>query len=325
MQLLRWHSGRIGRGMAARGGLARAEAVAQLPPARHTGGWAGSHASAAVPDETETLTARLHSLEAVFAPLASSYAHPRELEEQPQFAEAVRLLQDPDVPLDTVMQYVLGTNWTLACAALAALIGRPDRDEAVDDVAGALRQALSLADVLRARVFRRRRAAAAGRRAGRRRQGLVARQRDHARASSATTSPSASASATRPSSARRCRRPHASPPGTIKAFLQRVNHRACRRADRAARHLPARQHRSHASSPRSAASGRTARSSSCWSSRRRGARPWSAAEAASLQTPARSLLVSGDHRVGKTSFLRLLAQPSRRRGLGACSRPAAPT
>src|SRR5262249_58745787 len=33
-----------------------------------------------------------------------------------------------------------------------------------------------------------------------------------------------------------------------------------------------------------------------------------AAEAAALQTPTRSLLVSGEHRVGKTTFLRLLAE-----------------
>ena len=46
-------------------------------------------------EETETLTQRLHSLDAVFAPLANAYAHPRELEEQREFAEAVRLLQEP--------------------------------------------------------------------------------------------------------------------------------------------------------------------------------------------------------------------------------------
>ena len=64
-----------------------------------------------------SLSTRLHSLEAVFSPLASNLAHPRELEDQSQFAEAVRLLQDPGVPLDTVMQYALGANWPLACAA----------------------------------------------------------------------------------------------------------------------------------------------------------------------------------------------------------------
>ena len=39
-----------------------------------------------------------------------------------------------------------------------------------------------------------------------------------------------------------------------------------------------------------------------------------AAEAASLQTPARSLLVSGEQRVGKTTFLRLLAERIEREG-----------
>src|SRR5205085_9268592 len=82
----------------------------------------------------DSLSARLHALEAVFSPLASNYAHPRELEDQPQFAEAVRLLQDPDVPLDTVMQYALGANWPLACAGLAALRRRADRSERSDQV-----------------------------------------------------------------------------------------------------------------------------------------------------------------------------------------------
>src|SRR5258705_468642 len=83
-----------------------------------------------------SLSARLHSLETVFSPLASNLAHPRELEDQPQFAEAVRLLQDSGVPLDTVMQYALGANWPLACAGLAALQARADRSErANEDVA----------------------------------------------------------------------------------------------------------------------------------------------------------------------------------------------
>ena len=111
------------------------KAVAPAAEAGCTGGWAGSHGKRrGTPSVTETLTARLHSLEAVFAPLASNYAHPRELEEQRDFAEAVRLLQSPDVPLDTVMQYVPAPTGPLACAALAALIGRADRGEAVDDV-----------------------------------------------------------------------------------------------------------------------------------------------------------------------------------------------
>ena len=81
-----------------------------------------------------SLSARLHALEAVFSPLASNLAHPRELEDQPQFAEAVKLLQEPAVPLDTVMQYALGANWPLACAGLAALKRRADRSQRTDQV-----------------------------------------------------------------------------------------------------------------------------------------------------------------------------------------------
>ncbi|HKD57065.1 MAG TPA: hypothetical protein VKD45_06100, partial [Hyphomicrobiaceae bacterium] len=81
-----------------------------------------------------SLSGRLHSLEAVYAPLASNLAHPRELEDQPQFREAATLLADLEVPLDTVMQYALGANWPLACAALAALTRRADRAERSGEV-----------------------------------------------------------------------------------------------------------------------------------------------------------------------------------------------
>ena len=94
----------------------------------------GSPAETATTAAAASLSARLHALEAVFSPLASNLAHPRELEDQPQFAEAVKLLEDPGVPLDTVMQYALGANWALACAALAALKKRADRSERVDEV-----------------------------------------------------------------------------------------------------------------------------------------------------------------------------------------------
>jgi len=106
--------------------------IPQLPPPEAPAG--GQAPAESTAGETATLTQRLHTLEALFAPLTSSYAHPRELAEQRDFVEAVRLLQGPDVALSTVMQYVTGTNWTLACAALAALIGRADRNETVDDV-----------------------------------------------------------------------------------------------------------------------------------------------------------------------------------------------
>jgi len=80
---------------------------------------------------------RLQKLQAVFAPTASNSAHPRELSEQPEFQEAVRLLADPAVPLETVMQYAHGASWALSCVALAALAQRSDRDEMLDEVVSA--------------------------------------------------------------------------------------------------------------------------------------------------------------------------------------------
>jgi ATP-dependent Clp protease ATP-binding subunit ClpC len=76
----------------------------------------------------------LHGLESQFAPFGSNCAHPSDLRTHPQFQEAVRLLSAPDVPLETVMQYVEGANWALTCAALAALCERPDAGMAVPGV-----------------------------------------------------------------------------------------------------------------------------------------------------------------------------------------------
>jgi len=85
--------------------------------------------------EPGTLSTRLHELDAQFAAFASNSAHPRELDDQPAFKQAVELLADPAVALNTVMQYAHGVSWTLACAALAALTRREDRAEMVDAVA----------------------------------------------------------------------------------------------------------------------------------------------------------------------------------------------
>lgn len=84
--------------------------------------------------EPEPLAARLHKLESVFEPVASNSAHPSELSEQPQFCQAVELLSNADVPLEIVLQYALGANWTLSCAGLAALAKRSDRADALDQI-----------------------------------------------------------------------------------------------------------------------------------------------------------------------------------------------
>jgi ATP-dependent Clp protease ATP-binding subunit ClpC len=82
----------------------------------------------------ETLSASLYRLDAAFAPTTHTAAHPRDLAENKDFLEAVGLLRAESVPLDTVLQYALGANWGLASAALAALKERPDGEDTVREI-----------------------------------------------------------------------------------------------------------------------------------------------------------------------------------------------
>jgi ATP-dependent Clp protease ATP-binding subunit ClpC len=81
--------------------------------------------------EPPQLSRRLYELDKVFAPFGSDAAHPSALYAHPQFIEAVRLLALPNVSLAVVLQYVEGNSWSLASAAIAALRKRADRGEAV--------------------------------------------------------------------------------------------------------------------------------------------------------------------------------------------------
>jgi ATP-dependent Clp protease ATP-binding subunit ClpC len=91
---------------------------------------------APAPDLTAqaALTARLHELENGFAPFTSSSAHPGELLDHREFKQAADLLADPAVPLPFVMQYAHGVNWQLACVAFAALKQRADCNDVIDQV-----------------------------------------------------------------------------------------------------------------------------------------------------------------------------------------------
>ena len=86
------------------------------------------------PIEPEALTVQLYELDKTFGPFGSNAAHASALHAQPQFAEAVALLARPSVPLGVVLQYVEGNSWSLASAALAALTKRSDRGEAIERV-----------------------------------------------------------------------------------------------------------------------------------------------------------------------------------------------
>ena len=84
--------------------------------------------------ESSSLSQRLHQLETILEPVAAASAHPSELFDLPEFVEAVGLLHDADVPLQTVTQYALGDNLSLSCVGLAALARRADAGDALEDV-----------------------------------------------------------------------------------------------------------------------------------------------------------------------------------------------
>ncbi len=98
-----------------------------------------SNAELLPPEEVlhEPLTVKLRKLESGFLPIAEDAAHPREFLDQPAFQEAAALLRSDAVPLKTVLQYAIGMNWGLSCAGLAALAGRPDRADAQEQVLAA--------------------------------------------------------------------------------------------------------------------------------------------------------------------------------------------
>ena len=94
-------------------------------------------AGAALPQQSTTaptLSAQLHGLDAAIQAFSHSLSHPAEFREHAEFKQAVQLLRNPDVPLQTVMQYAVGVNWALNSVALAALEERADRGQAAPDV-----------------------------------------------------------------------------------------------------------------------------------------------------------------------------------------------
>ena len=80
------------------------------------------------------LGARLAELEKTFGPFGSNAAHPSALLTRPDFIEASQLLAASAVPINTVLQYVEGNSWALSSAALVALRKRADATTAIDRV-----------------------------------------------------------------------------------------------------------------------------------------------------------------------------------------------
>jgi ATP-dependent Clp protease ATP-binding subunit ClpC len=256
--------------------------------------------------ETETLTAQLHRLEGIFSQSASSLAHPRELEDQREFTQAVALLQNANVTLDIVMQYANGANWALACAALAALARRADGPPMADQVQAQFDKLYPWPMYFALTYF----------------AGLETRPPLGAPAVGAKDwwaenqvipvlfrdyFAQCERLGDTPAFGPAVRATYASPPAAIRAFLERINHPFAAALIRQLDTLQlANVDRAFLTSfGRFWADTKTADlliEPEGWRE------ALTAAEAASLQTPTRPLLVSGDHRVGKTAFLRLLAK-----------------
>ncbi len=82
----------------------------------------------------DTFSSKLQALDAAVDPVASAASHPKFLAESAEFKASVAFLADPAVPLDDVTDTILTGNWTAACAALQALTDRADGEAGVDAV-----------------------------------------------------------------------------------------------------------------------------------------------------------------------------------------------
>jgi len=73
------------------------------------------------------LTTRLLPLRKAIEEFGELSAHPGEIAERPEFRQATDILADPAVSSVTVIEYALGSNWPIACAAFASIARRSDR------------------------------------------------------------------------------------------------------------------------------------------------------------------------------------------------------
>lgn len=85
-------------------------------------------------DESDQLTQQLFALGNALNQAVELSSHPRELHNDEAFTQGVQLLANPDVPLQRVVDYCLGSNWHFGMVAAAALAERPDSGPAVDRI-----------------------------------------------------------------------------------------------------------------------------------------------------------------------------------------------
>ena len=97
--------------------------------------WGGSDSPTIVPPtpippSAVDPAARLLALSAQLQSVGDASSHPRDLATNPTFREGVEILTAADVPLGVVLDFATGANWMLATVACAALAERDDREAA---------------------------------------------------------------------------------------------------------------------------------------------------------------------------------------------------
>jgi ATP-dependent Clp protease ATP-binding subunit ClpC len=117
----------------------RLKRATQAPADKPAGGVAAAPASDLAPPAAAPVSTRLQRLIPGLDKAVEDSAHPSDLLELEQFKYCVNVLNAADVSPDTVLQYALGTNAGLACAAFEAISKRADAPELGRRVTNAFR------------------------------------------------------------------------------------------------------------------------------------------------------------------------------------------
>ena len=96
---------------------------------------AAGHAGTSEVSPQMSRAARLHTLNDGLARVTDGAAHHNVIAGEPEFAAMRDILADPEVPIDEVVAYAIGSMWTYAGAAFAALKQRKDGGSVADRVA----------------------------------------------------------------------------------------------------------------------------------------------------------------------------------------------
>jgi ATP-dependent Clp protease ATP-binding subunit ClpC len=87
------------------------------------------HALPAVPNVVPPAV-RLQQLSETLQLIGDATAHPRDIQDNTTFRDAIAIFESDDMPLKQVTDYIGGAHWPLSAAACVALANRPDRADA---------------------------------------------------------------------------------------------------------------------------------------------------------------------------------------------------